>query len=361
MKKVICLFLLIFTITACSPQEQPQIDRNALYTSAAKTVAVQLTQQFLQTPSATATLTPVPTITPTPTLQPSPTPIPPTPTWVAVPAGKVTVPMLMYLRIAGNAKDDANYQHESNSIVPPGNFAQQMQLLQQNGYTTVTVSTIADVIRKGGNMPAKPVAITFDNCAIGVYTLAFPVMKSLGMVGTVYVVANMINGSWMCTDKEIKELAAAGWEIGSKGMTGKAITPATYSEEIAGSKEKIKTKTGIDPMSFSYPYAQSNANIIQRVYDWGYSSAVSIYPSSSEQSTGNIFLLARAEVFKNTTLDKFATLLPWQLEFMPTTAPTSAPTVAGTPAAPAATKAQSGAPTLPPQPAPGSATDTPQP
>jgi hypothetical protein len=69
------LLLSIVFLSACSSTPQtPTVDSNTILTQAAVTVAANLTQSALLTPSATATFTPAPTNTPeppTPTVQPA--------------------------------------------------------------------------------------------------------------------------------------------------------------------------------------------------------------------------------------------------------------------------------------------------
>jgi peptidoglycan/xylan/chitin deacetylase (PgdA/CDA1 family) len=160
-------------------------------------------------------------------------------------------------------------------------------------------------------------------------------MKSLGMVGTIYVVANMIDGGWMCNSGQIKEMVAAGWEIGSKGMTGVKLEKnyTVLGVEIAGSKAKIKEKIGVEPMSFSYPYGYNDEMIGSRVPEWGYTSGVGVFDSNLH-TMNTIFYLARHDVKKSMKITDFAAMLPWAPEIMPA-APTAAVTSAsqGTPAA----------------------------
>ena len=119
MKKYSLVLLVILIVTGCTPQAV-QVDKNMLYTEAAKTVFVQMTAASVLTPSVTPTFTPVPTSTITLTPVPSPTPIPPTPTLVSVPAGKVVAPIFLYTRVAGSRDDDPQLQVEQQRQYSPG-------------------------------------------------------------------------------------------------------------------------------------------------------------------------------------------------------------------------------------------------
>ncbi|MCE1252866.1 MAG: hypothetical protein LWX83_04865, partial [Anaerolineae bacterium] len=182
----VVLIISIVALTACLGPQSTKKNTMELYTQAAGTVSVQLTQVAALTPSPTFTNTPEPTPTPTLTPIPSPTPLPPTPTWAPIAAGRVTAPILLYYRIAGSVDEDPNYQWESPANMSPSIFRQQLDVLKSAGYNTVTVSQLAEVIRNGGVLPPNPVVITFEGAPISLCTQAFPIMKEYGFIGTVY-------------------------------------------------------------------------------------------------------------------------------------------------------------------------------
>jgi peptidoglycan/xylan/chitin deacetylase (PgdA/CDA1 family) len=323
MKKYGLILFAILILSACSPQPV-QIDRNILYTQAAKTVFVQMTAASALTPSATATFTPVPTATITLTPVPSPTSIPPTPTWVAVQAGKVVAPIFLYTRIAGSRDDDPNYKWNSNVNIPPDAFRAQLQILKTNGYNSMTISQLTDAVRSGGQIPPNPFVVTFDNGSISTYTQGFKIMKEFGYVGTVYVVVGqMIGGGGMMSLDQMKEMLAAGWEFGSKGMTGIDLTKnhEAVGYEVASSRTELGKKLGLEIKSFSFPFGAMD-DIINggRVQTWGYQSAAGL-GRSSDINSGNLFYLPRYEINKDMKYADFAALLPTPPAWIPTEVP----------------------------------------
>jgi peptidoglycan/xylan/chitin deacetylase (PgdA/CDA1 family) len=326
MKKYALGLLILIILVGCSPQSATP-DRNMLYTQAAQTVFVQMTQASALTPSATATLTPIPTATITLTPVPSPTPVPPTPTWAAVQAGKVVAPVLLYYRIAGTTHDDPNYKWNSSVNIAPDNFKIQMQVLKTAGYGTMTVTQLADTVRKGGTIPPNPIVITFDTAAISTYTQAFQIMKQYGYVGTVYTVVGQIGGGGMMSLDQMKEMVAAGWEFGSKGMTGidvvKNHDQAGY--EISTSRVELGKKLGVEVKSYSYPGGAMDSIVNgSRVSGWGYQSAVGL-GRSADINNGNLFYLPRYEIQKDMKITDYASILPVPPTWIPTEIPT--PTV----------------------------------
>lgn len=318
MRKTYLPLLLALLISGCSPA-QTKSDPNLIYTQAAETVAAQLTNVVALTPAtATATQTPLPEPTGTATNTPAPT-LTPTEAWVNNPAGKATAPILLYNVVADGTDDDPYYQWESSLYVSSSQFEQEMRALKDLGYTSITISQLSKVIWEGGMLPPRPVVITFDSNKLGNYRKAFPVMKELGFVGTIYVVTNQINGSGVMTSQQLKELVAAGWEVGSKGMTGAnlvdvlASNPDSIGDEISGSRNELEALLGTPVTSFSYPGGaiDSEGMITSRVQSWGYKNAVGLF-KSSDHSLSTIYYMPRFEIAKGLSLDDFMGLLPWK-------------------------------------------------
>ena len=337
MKKLIPALLIAFILIGCSPKKATKVDSHLLYTQAAQTVFVKMTAASVLTPSVTTTFTPVPTATTTLTPVPSPTQIPATPTWLAMQPGKISAPIFLYYRIAGSAQDDPNYQWDSMYYIPPATFQTQLQMLKSAGYSSMTVAQLANAVRKGGNVPPKPFVITFDSAAVSIYTKAFPIMKELGYVGTVYAVVTQIDGGGMMTLNQIKELIAAGWEIGTKGMTAVNViqNPDQAGYEISTSRTELTKKIGVEVTSYTYPGGITN-DIINgnRISGWGFLSAVGI-GRSSDINSNNLFYLPRYEMRKDTNYTTFASYLPVAPTWIPTEIPTATtvPTGAAVPTA----------------------------
>ena len=97
------------------------------------------------------------------------------------------VPVLMYHEFvtqedldSGIAFDEyAIYYHE---------FEHDLQWLQQNGYTTITVRELAQHLNGQGEMPEKPVILTIDDGKLGVYKNAFPLLQKYNMKAVLAVI-----------------------------------------------------------------------------------------------------------------------------------------------------------------------------
>ncbi|MDX9865225.1 MAG: polysaccharide deacetylase family protein [Anaerolineaceae bacterium] len=318
MKKNIFPFvmILVLSMAACSPKAAP-VDVNAIYTEAAMTVAVQFTEAAAKIPTATPappTATAEPTATeapPTATIEPTPVP---TEAWSFHPAGPVVAPVLLYNSVADSVADDPNYQWESNFNIATTDFYMQMLTLKEAGYTAVPVSLLVKAIREGADLPAKPVAITFDIGRQTVYTKAFPIMEEMGFIGNAFIPSNYLNGNGMLTIEQAKELAAAGWEIGSNGMNHTDLT--TYlnlGDEISNSRLALQEKLGVEVTTFAY-VGNPDAQIVSRVAEWGYAGAVGLLQTTEHPAP---FLIGRFEMTNDRSLEDFANILPWKPASLP--------------------------------------------
>jgi peptidoglycan/xylan/chitin deacetylase (PgdA/CDA1 family) len=307
----------LFLMTGCSSTDMfnkvPTTDANMIYTQAAQTVQVQITKVFLMTPSATVTITPEPTATETPT--PLPTAVPTEP-WASVPAGNIKAPILLYTHITDDKKDNPYYQNDSKLDIPSDVFRKQMEAFKNAGYETITVSNLIETIYNGGELPPKPLLITFDGSTTGIYKKAFPILKELGYIANVYLLAGRMEGGGVITVEQAKELADAGWEIGSKGMYGGINLVNDYgktSQEAGLSKSTLEENLGFPINIFSYPYGAMDEQLARKVSQYGYRGAVGL-GKSVEHGLNSIFYLSRLEITTETTLDELNALIPWPIE-----------------------------------------------
>ncbi len=267
-----------------------------------------ITPTFTYEPTETL----VPTATLTPTDVPTPTPIPPTetptitptPTWVYHEAGEVIAPILLYHHVNGD------YAENRYSVSIP-EFSDQMRYLYDNGYTAITISTLVDVILYGGELPAKPIVITFDDGNIGVYENAFPIMQSYNFPGVFYIVASRIRDvEGFVNVEQINEMADAGWEIGSHSFTHQDITQnhdiADY--EIRQSKITLEAALGVDINTFAYPFGEIDDLVIQVTINSLYRAGMGLGLSKTH-TLYNLFYLNRIEIQGDYSFDRFVELV----------------------------------------------------
>jgi peptidoglycan/xylan/chitin deacetylase (PgdA/CDA1 family) len=246
------------------------------------------------------TLTPTETITPTPTETPLPSP---TPTWSTVAAGEVKVPILLYHHVL-------DVTPTNRYFVAIKDFRAQMEKLKDLGYTSISISNLADVLINGGLLPAHPVVISFDDGNSDIYDNAFPIMKEMNFIGVTYIVANRLESPGFMDTAKLKELAAAGWEIGSHSETHVDLTKdyKILRYEELQSRLDLEEAIGVPVETFAYPFGTLDKYVMQSPQDYGYKAAVWL-GVSNDHTLDTLYYLNRREVQGDFNLDQFLSLL----------------------------------------------------
>lgn len=180
---------------------------------------------------------------------------------------------------------------QSGLAVTPTQLGRQLEWLIGRGYRGATFSeAIASDFR------GRVVAVTFDDAYLSVYENAFPILASLGLPATVFVVTEFADDGrplewrrgkdWRGSPFEyelrgmtwdlLAELAAAGWEIGSHTRTHPRLTQLSdeaLDDELRGSREACERALGRSCTSLAYPFGDFDARVAQRAAAAGYTAA----------------------------------------------------------------------------------------
>lgn len=282
---ILCVMLFTFTIGCNTNTPSPE-----------PTSTTPPTSIWTKTPTPSQTLTPTHTSTPTVT---------PTPTWVWHPPGEVVAPILLYHHVA---VDETSVAYN----VKPSQFAEQMAALDEWGYTAITAKTLIRVIKNGGDLPPRPVVITFDDGNLDVYENAFPIMQEYGFPGVTYVVANRLKADGFTGVAELTEMLDAGWEVGSHSTTHVDISKDTslIPYEIKGSRDILEKALPTHIRTFAYPFGAFTQSLGEAVYRYEFLGGMGL-GNGSTHSENSLFYMKRIEIKGGYDLETFASLLPW--------------------------------------------------
>jgi peptidoglycan/xylan/chitin deacetylase (PgdA/CDA1 family) len=300
-----------FTTTAVNSATETQTPFRAL-TNTPATIPPTYTPTFTDTPLPTSTATPsdtpIPTYTPTRTNTPIPTNTSiPTPTSDLVwhNPGDVIAPILLYHHVA-------NTNIQNRYFVSVAKFRAQMEALREWGYTSITVSDLVNVLINGGELPSRPVVITFDDGNLDVYQNAFPILHEMGFVATTYIIANNLQAPSFVDVTQLRELANDGWEIGCHSMSHVDLTidHSKAYDEILKPRLVLQKATGEPINTFAYPYGKIDEFVANKVSQYGYTAGIGL-GMNQEHTLNTLFYLNRREVEGGYDLSQFASLLPW--------------------------------------------------
>lgn len=262
------------------------------------------------TPSPLPTSTPLPPPTDTPTPVPTNTPEPtftPTPVMVQVKAGdELTVPILLYHHISDAGPGNRYF-------VSPAIFQQQMKWLYDHHYQTITISQLAGLLLNGGEMPQRPVVITFDDGDADMVANALPILQQYDFKATAFLIVRWIDAKEYITSDQVEQLMKAGWEIGSHSMSHIDLTQneENLSYEVRDSRTRLDQKFGLKVTSFAYPFGAIDEKVVNFTANSGYQAAVGL-GTTYKHGLYDLYYLVRMEVRQEYSMDQFIGLLPWK-------------------------------------------------
>jgi peptidoglycan/xylan/chitin deacetylase (PgdA/CDA1 family) len=170
--------------------------------------------------------------------------------------------------------------------VSPARFVMQIDLLRAAGFRFVTMSALARMAN-GGAPPPGYAVVTFDDGFRNNHTTALPILSERGIPATAYVTTGFIDGSspWiggggdsaMMSEAQLREVVAAGWELGGHTMTHADLSLLDYDgcrQEIGQGVAELERMTASPVQTFAYPYGRYGQAALRAVKDIGLLAAV---------------------------------------------------------------------------------------
>jgi peptidoglycan/xylan/chitin deacetylase (PgdA/CDA1 family) len=193
-------------------------------------------------------------------------------------AKAMSIPILMYHYV-----DDAPpvLDPDASSLtVRTKAFELQMDFLARNGYHTVTLEQVYAAMAGLASLPAKPVALTFDDGGLDDYTVAFPILRSHHFVASFFVITGFVGGSNTMSWNQLRAMRLNGMAIESHTARHADLTKVTaveLREELTQSREAIQTQLGSAPLVLSYPFGHYDQRVVDAARSAGYLMAVTTH------------------------------------------------------------------------------------
>lgn len=172
--------------------------------------------------------------------------------------------------------------------VTPDALEAQLAELAGRGYRGATFTDVVE-----GRTQGRALAVTFDDNFRSVLELAKPILDRHGFPGTLFVPSDWPDDRrpmrwpgidrWLDTPHEaemeslawdeLRELAAAGWEVGSHTCSHPhlpACDDAALAHELRASKARIEEELGRPCTSIAYPYGDVDDRVAAATGEAGY-------------------------------------------------------------------------------------------
>ena len=188
---------------------------------------------------------------------------------------QIRIPVVMYHHINKNSKYWNDY------TISPEQFREDLEYIRESGYNVITAKQLIDFADGRGELPEKPIMLTFDDGFESFLTYAVPLLEEYNMPAVMAVVGrytdmysetedhnvNYSHLNWQELEKlsssPVVELAVHTYNMHSLGQRrGCSIKPGEdvqqFKTEFGADLDKIEgafvEHLGFVPEIFAYPY-----------------------------------------------------------------------------------------------------------
>lgn len=207
----------------------------------------------------------------------------------------VEIPIVMYHSVLKDEKYHGKY------VISPSELENDILYLKKHGYTTILMEDLINYTR-GGELPKKPVLLTFDDGYYNNYLYAFELAKRykvkfvispIGRYADLYSGTDEVNAYYShATWEQLKEMADSGLvevlnhsydlheeKNGALGVKQRPGEPeAAYRQRLTADLEKVqesfRTNLGREPSTFVYPFGAMSESTPEIVKALGFSATL---------------------------------------------------------------------------------------
>lgn len=212
---------------------------------------------------------------------------------------KTAAPVLMYHAVGtGNEID-----WPKSLIMSEALFESHISYLKDNGYTIVSVEQLAHRLEKGQSVD-KYVALSFDDGYKNNHDVVLPLLKKYDAKASFFVINKEIGQPLFMDDDDIKDMLAAGMEIGSHTYSHNPLAKIDTKYlvwEFDTSRYWLKKKfDGYIVRTLAYPNGSYNETVIAAAQKYGFYRALTGHVGVNTSAT---YKKAPMEMYRVTVAD----------------------------------------------------------
>ena len=209
----------------------------------------------------------------------------------------VKVPIIMYHSILRSTNTHGNY------IISEAAFEKDLKFLKENGYKTIVIKDLLDYVNGKGDLPEKPIILTFDDGYSNNFLYAFPLLKKyenkavlsvIGYYTDLYSKTPDENPSYShvtwdniktMMDSGLVEMQNHSYNLhtldkgrnGSKKKKGESNSEyrTVLTEDLGKLQDLFKTNTGYTPTTFTYPFGSVSNASFDIIKEMGFKASLS--------------------------------------------------------------------------------------
>lgn len=209
--------------------------------------------------------------------------------------GRVDIPIVMYHSVL---KDEA---YHGKYVISPAEFENDLLYLKRHGYTTILMEDLINYT-KGGELPEKPILLTFDDGYYNNYLYAFQIAKRyrckfvispIGRYADLYSGTDEANAYYShATWDQLREMADSGLvevqnhsydlhdeKRGARGVKQRPGEPdGAYKERITAditqAQEAFRQHLGAEPSTFTYPFGAVSEGTPEIIRELGFEATL---------------------------------------------------------------------------------------
>jgi peptidoglycan/xylan/chitin deacetylase (PgdA/CDA1 family) len=217
----------------------------------------------------------------------------------------VLVPVFVYHSVS-----DVPAAGQEPFTVKPASFAEHVEAIAASGRVALTISEYARALRGERPLPARAVAVTFDDGFADTLT-AVEALHSRGLTSTVYITSNRLDDASGISSEAAREIAASGAEIGAHSVTHPHLDElplADAAQEIGEGKHALEQRLEQSIDTFAYPHGAHDQHVRGAVIDAGFRSAVAVKNALSHNHD-DPFTIARIMIMGDTPITSLLAVL----------------------------------------------------